>query len=102
MHGCFWHRHGCKATSTPLSNEDFWLKKFDDNTSRDRRNLQKLLEKGWRVAIVWECALKNSEQSSNVIALNVRKWLESDIPSFVFPPDKLFRDNSEGKTRVRY
>lgn len=101
VHGCFWHRHGCKATSTPLSNEDFWLKKFDDNTSRDRRNFQKLLEKGWRVAIVWACALKNSEQSSNVIALNVRKWLQSDIPSFVLPQDKLFKGNSEGKTRVR-
>ena len=24
VHGCFWHRHGCKATTTPATNVDFW------------------------------------------------------------------------------
>ena len=23
VHGCFWHRHGCKATTTPGTNVDF-------------------------------------------------------------------------------
>ena len=28
VHGCFWHRHGCKATTTPATNVDFGRKKI--------------------------------------------------------------------------
>ena len=59
VHGCFWHRHeGCKYTTTPKSNEEFWRLKFEGNVNRDTRNIALLREQGWRVAIIWECALK--------------------------------------------
>lgn len=58
VHGCFWHRHeGCRFTTTPSSNADFWQKKFSANISRDARVQRDLQELGWRVIIVWECEL---------------------------------------------
>lgn len=59
VHGCFWHRHaGCPYATTPATRPEFWKAKFDSNVERDRRNRLALLEAGWRVAIVWECALR--------------------------------------------
>ena len=35
INGCFWHQHGCKFTSRPKSNSEFWNAKFDNNVVRD-------------------------------------------------------------------
>lgn len=59
VHGCFWHRHGCKYTTTPSSREEFWNEKFKANVERDRNNVRELENSGWRVLTVWECQLKN-------------------------------------------
>tara|TARA_R110002072_G_C7641316_1_gene507814 strand:- start:365 stop:586 length:222 start_codon:yes stop_codon:yes gene_type:complete len=45
-----------KAT-TPSSNTDFWSRKFQQNVERDNRNVETLLAEGWKVGIVWECAI---------------------------------------------
>jgi DNA mismatch endonuclease (patch repair protein) len=59
VHGCFWHRHeGCHWCTTPASNSDFWSAKFAANVERDLRHRQELRQAGWRVATVWECALR--------------------------------------------
>jgi DNA mismatch endonuclease Vsr len=56
VHGCFWHRHaGCKRTTMPKSNKEFWRKKFKDNRRRDARAVRELRRQGYRVAIIWEC-----------------------------------------------
>ena len=55
VHGCFWHRHGCKKTYVPKVREEFWEGKFAANTSRDERNQSQLVQSGWRVLVVWEC-----------------------------------------------
>ena len=55
VHGCFWHRHGCRKTTTPESNFDFWQTKFADNKARDRRIIRKLVIRGWKSLVVWEC-----------------------------------------------
>jgi DNA mismatch endonuclease, patch repair protein len=57
VNGCFWHRHGCKKTTTPTRNRDFWLKKFADNRTRDAQNVDRLRSCGWAVIVVWECEL---------------------------------------------
>ena len=31
VHGCFWHRHGCKFSYTPKSRVAFWEAKFNQN-----------------------------------------------------------------------
>jgi DNA mismatch endonuclease (patch repair protein) len=56
VHGCFWHRHaGCRRTTTPAANREFWLAKFRANRARDRRNESALVKVGWKVIILWEC-----------------------------------------------
>lgn len=60
VNGCFWHRHiGCKYTTFPKTRVEFWEKKFTENVVRDRKNVESLLEQGWRVFILWECGIKN-------------------------------------------
>ncbi len=58
VHGCFWHRHGCRKTTTPKSNQEYWKAKFDDNRRRDRRVVAQLRQRGWEVLVVWECQTK--------------------------------------------
>lgn len=63
VHGCFWHRHkGCRFATTPAQNRDKWLLKFRQNTARDQRQINELIDMGWRVLVVWECALKSPMQ----------------------------------------
>ncbi len=63
VHGCFWHRHdGCRHTSTPKSNQSFWLEKFRRTLDRDQQNFKALNNLGWQVLIVWECEI-NSDAS---------------------------------------
>ena len=61
IHGCFWHRHGCSKTYVPKSHEIFWQAKFAANVKRDTRNEKALVEAGWRVLVVWECAVVREE-----------------------------------------
>jgi DNA mismatch endonuclease, patch repair protein len=37
---------------------EFWQGKFEANVARDNANKVALLSSGWRVATVWECALR--------------------------------------------
>lgn len=58
VRGCFWHRHeGCPKATNPSTNVDFWQGKFTSNVARDSANVEVLLLKGWRVLVVWECAI---------------------------------------------
>ena len=61
VHGCFWHRHGCKKTTTPKSRQDYWQEKFAKNVARDQRNLAQLADDGWRIHVVWECEIDRDE-----------------------------------------
>ena len=57
--GCFWHGHrGCKYATIPVNNHDFWQTKISGNVERDKINVAKLNEMGWRVIEIWQCQLK--------------------------------------------
>lgn len=59
VHGCFWHAHeGCSLAKLPSTRPEFWGEKLSGNRSRDQRDVDQLLKMGWRVAVVWECALR--------------------------------------------
>ncbi|WP_257283360.1 very short patch repair endonuclease [Endozoicomonas sp. SESOKO1] len=63
VHGCFWHRHEkCRLAYTPKTHCDFWNKKFEANVKRDRFVIATLIEKGWRIIIVWECAIRSKSR----------------------------------------
>ncbi len=89
IHGCFWHGHAeCKRGYLPTSRREFWVNKISKTVIRDKENINELMEKGWRVAIVWQCALKNRQSINNTIGILTRwivcneDWLEiSDAPS---------------------
>lgn len=64
VHGCFWHRHdSCKLAYTPSANRQKWEEKFKGNVARDRRQIALLLQAGWRVFVIWECALRADDLS---------------------------------------
>lgn len=63
VHGCFWHRHGCKATTTPARNREFWEAKFARNVARDRRSIEALEAAGFEVVVIWECQTKRGDEA---------------------------------------
>jgi DNA mismatch endonuclease, patch repair protein len=58
VNGCFWHRHDCHLFRWPATRREFWREKLDRNVASDARAIAALHSAGWRVATVWECALK--------------------------------------------
>ncbi|QEH39953.1 very short patch repair endonuclease [Chitinophaga sp. XS-30] len=62
IHGCFWHGHDCHLFKMPSSNTFFWQTKISTNKQRDKSNVASLNAMGWRVLIVWECALKGKKR----------------------------------------
>ena len=74
INGCFWHAHvRCKLFKIPATKTDFWREKLDANQRRDIENILKLQREGWRVATVWECALKGD----NLAVMKLGDWLKS-------------------------
>lgn len=86
VHGCFWHRHErCSFATTPSSNVAFWMSKFSGTMDRDKRNVRSLLERGWRVGVVWECAIRSSD-GAEVVATGIQAWLRSSKAYTEVPP----------------
>jgi len=79
VHGCFWHVHkGCKFSTKPSSRKEFWKEKFKANEKRDRRNYDVLEASGWRVLVVWECAIKGRKGAElDELGIHVTSWLAS-------------------------
>lgn len=74
INGCFWHRHeNCRYATTPMSNAEFWQKKFRENVERDQRNYEVLRKQGWKVVIIWECQLKLWDEQS--LGEKLKRWL---------------------------
>lgn len=64
VHGCFWHGHRCSLFKWPKTRAAFWKAKISRNIERDQEALALLGGDGWRVLIVWECALKGKNRRS--------------------------------------
>ncbi|MDR2602814.1 MAG: very short patch repair endonuclease [Spirochaetaceae bacterium] len=80
VHGCFWHGHsGCPNSKLPQSNKEYWTLKIDRNRKRDGESLNHLHAIGWRVCIVWECAIqgKNKKMKIERAALTISDWLQN-------------------------
>jgi DNA mismatch endonuclease Vsr len=56
----FWHGHGgCRRAARPSTNREFWDRKIEGNVARDAANVRALRRAGWKVLVVWQCALKD-------------------------------------------
>jgi DNA mismatch endonuclease (patch repair protein) len=81
VHGCFWHGHGCHLFRLPSTRTEFWKRKIDGNVERDREAVRKLRDTGWRVATVWECALKGKRRlQPDIVEKALVNWLHGESP----------------------
>ncbi len=76
VHGCFWHRHHCYLFKMPETRTEFWNGKINSNVERDRRYITQLQNSGWKVLIVWECALRGKLQlAEEALIERLEEWL---------------------------
>lgn len=68
VHGCFWHHHdNCKKGTIPKTRKKFWKKKIQANVKRDKQNITKLRELGWRVIVIWGCEISKGLARSIIV-----------------------------------
>lgn len=78
VHGCFWHRHGCRNSQMPTTRTEFWETKLERNAERDKEAARRLKAGGWRVFVVWECALRGADRlSPDELAERLKGLIES-------------------------
>jgi len=75
VHGCFWHGHDCPYFRLPKTRTDFWREKIIQNQHNDHRAVQSLRAAGWRIGIVWECALRGANRNVDNVARQLERWL---------------------------
>lgn len=79
VHGCFWHGHNCHLFSWPKTRRSFWRQKIEGNVKRDKTNRSLLITGGWRVVVIWGCALKGRNRLQlGAVADRCTQWLNSD------------------------
>lgn len=82
VNGCFWHQHDCHLFKWPATRDDFWRTKIGRNVENDARATAALSKLGWRVGIVWECALKGRTRLDEGDAMQrLATWIRSDEES---------------------
>lgn len=73
VHGCFWHRHeGCPLFRLPKTRTPFWDDKLQRNRERDARAIATLIAADWRVAVIWECAVR---LDATDVGKQLERWL---------------------------
>lgn len=78
VHGCFWHGHNCRFFKVPQTRPEFWLQKIGKNQCRDQTQRSRLVECGWRVLVVWECATRTAAKVNTPVLIDlIENWLRS-------------------------
>lgn len=80
VHGCFWHGHNCSLFKWPGTRQEFWREKIGRNQANDNWATQSLLANGWRVGVVWECALRGRGKDIERVSRDLVNWLHADTP----------------------
>ncbi|OKL38887.1 very short patch repair endonuclease [Pontibacter flavimaris] len=76
VHGCFWHRCPYCQPALPKTNAAFWQHKLEANVKRDAKYRRMYREAGWQRLVVWECQLKQGQQS----IVSLIRELHSGVP----------------------
>jgi DNA mismatch endonuclease (patch repair protein) len=77
IHGCFWHGHDCALFRWPKTRPEFWRSKIGRNQANDVRVADSLLAAGWRVGVVWECAIRGRDRDVEGLICRLSEWLRS-------------------------
>ena len=80
VHGCFWHGHDCSLFKWPSTRAEFWREKIGRNQRNDYRTRTELISTGWRVGVVWECAIRGAGKDLGEVTRRLANWLHSDVP----------------------
>lgn len=84
VHGCFWHKHHCHLFKMPSTRRDFWENKINGNIGRDEIQKEQLLAKGWKIVIIWECAVKGKTRLTiSQVADLAAAALNDDTTNFI-------------------
>ena len=75
VHGCFWHGHNCRLFKWPKTRPEFWKTKILGNRENDKKALLANQEKGLRICIVWECAIKGKDKDLPGVIHKISTWL---------------------------
>ena len=78
IHGCFWHGHGCRLFKWPATRPDFWRAKIERNQLNDLKAVRALREHGWRVAVIWECAIRHVAAAPESLVDRLACWLNDN------------------------
>lgn len=79
INGCFWHGHDCHLFRLPGTQAEFWETKIARNQENDQRAINQLIESGWRVASVWECALRGKHRLTDAVIIErLAEWIRSE------------------------
>lgn len=79
-HGCFWHGHDCHLFKLPSTRREFWRTKIERNRSVDERVKSALIGTGWRIGVVWECAVKGRTRLPlDYVIRTCADWLRGEM-----------------------
>jgi DNA mismatch endonuclease, patch repair protein len=88
VNGCFWHAHAnCSYFRLPTSRSEFWDAKLQSNRRRDATSVARLVEGGWKVITIWECALRLDPAEAVMLAAGLIRdttgpcWEIRQVPS---------------------
>ena len=78
VNGCFWHKHDCHLFKWPSTRMEFWREKMLSNVERDFSNFRRYKALGYKVMVVWECALKGNDRlENNEVLDSIEEWLKN-------------------------
>ncbi len=102
VNGCFWHGHDCHLFKWPSTRQEFWRSKITRNRQKDKETWQALRERGWRVAVIYECALKGRTRlDPDRVIDTTEKWLHSEQEALVVEGiDEKSRTGAQDEKRV--
>ncbi|HEY1611413.1 MAG TPA: very short patch repair endonuclease, partial [Paraburkholderia sp.] len=82
VHGCFWHGHHCALFKWPKTRAEFWREKIARNRTNDAKALAALAARGWRIAVIWECALRGANRDPEALVERLSAWLKDDASAW--------------------
>ena len=69
----------------PATHPEFWSAKIGQNRARDAAARAALAAAGWRVATIWECALRGNDVACNEGISRLEKWISSRSVNLEIP-----------------
>lgn len=83
VNGCFWHAHSCYMFKIPATHTEWWKQKLFRNRQRDHEQWDELRSNGWRVLVVWECAIRGRRKiPESELIEQASHWLKGDNEFF--------------------